>query len=108
MILEVLSEFGILGVATVLLPVIAGGVCSLRSLGKVKPAGDPYLYLYVFALASAQFSGDIVDSRLVYFFSTLMLTRTDSTGRRGQNCDATPRAVQNDGGGLARTRPLVY
>jgi len=73
LILEILSETGIFGATTILLPVVLSGIRCCTLWGCADFGKKPYPYWYVFAVLSALFSGDIVDSRTAYVFSALVL-----------------------------------
>lgn len=73
LILEILSETGLFGATTILLPVVLSGIRCCTMWGCAEFGKKPYLYWYVFGVLSALFSGDIVDSRTAYVFAALVL-----------------------------------
>jgi O-antigen ligase len=73
LVLEVLSECGLVLGTLILMP-IAGAFLDCLSSGTHRQLwSGPQFYWFLFALMSAQFSGDIVDSRFVYFFAALAM-----------------------------------
>ncbi len=73
LILEILSETGLFGATAILLPVLLSGIRCCTLWGCAEFGKKPYPYWYAFAVLSALFSGDIVDSRTAYVFAALVL-----------------------------------
>mgnify|MGYP007112379889 CR=1 FL=1 len=73
--LEVLCEQGLVGATVILTPLLAmlGRVLTIRVSSKGHDQPAPYWYLA--SLVAAQFSGDIVDSRMVFLFAILLWTQ---------------------------------
>ena len=83
LILEIISETGLFGATTILLPVALAGVRCCTLWGCAEFSKKPYPYWYVFAVLSSMFSGDIVDSRTAYVFAALILYYAPKQGMSG-------------------------